>query len=136
MTETHELGGSTIAVDRATPKVISESFTHGNMSTTNPINIGNSSWFFMQDETAPKFWGGKSHSEQSNKSYPQQWGKDLPDQWVKSIPEEWSKCIPEEWAKAYPEQFNFFMAAAAAAARSRPPATRARSCWTWRAAPG
>lgn len=88
MNETHELGGSSVAVDRATPK----------------------------EETA-KFWGAQSFPDQSSKPFPDQWDKAFPEQWAKAVPEQWAKAIPEQWAKSFPDQFSFFMAAAAAAAQ-------------------
>eukprot|EP00250_Pteridium_aquilinum_P033976 c6787_g1_i1 orf=290-2326(+) len=87
MNETHELGGSLVAVDRATPK-----------------------------EETLKSWGAKPHHDQSGKSFPDQWAKSNPDLWAKGLPEQWAKAVPEQWAKMFPEQFGFYMAAAAAAA--------------------
>lgn len=87
MNETHELGGSLIAVDRATPK-----------------------------EETLKSWGAKPHHDQSGKSFPDQWAKSLPEEWAKALPDQWAKALPDQWAKMFPEQFGYYMAAAAAAA--------------------
>lgn len=69
MNETHELGGSSVAVDRATPK----------------------------EETA-KFWGAQSFPDQLSKPFPDQWDKAIPEQWAKAIPEQWAKSFPDQFS--------------------------------------
>ncbi|KAH7446326.1 hypothetical protein KP509_01G051600 [Ceratopteris richardii] len=67
MNETHELGGSFVAVDRATPK-----------------------------EETLKSWAAKPQVDDAGKYFSEDWTKALPEQWTKALPEQWAKMLPEQ----------------------------------------